>query len=327
MRLIDTHCHLDADEFDADRPQVIERARRAGVRCIVIPAVTRAGFGKVRELAHATPGACYALGIHPLYVDQAEESDVDALAECLDAARDDPRLVAIGEIGLDFFVPAFSAPALRSRQEWFYARQLDLAERFGLPVLLHVRRSQDVLLKHLRRRPPIGGIAHAFNGSFQQAEQFLGLGFALGMGGAMTYARALQIRRLAAQLPPSALVLETDAPDLAPAWLGRQGDGPPRAVRNEPAQVAGIAQALAEVRQCAVCDLVEQCALNACRVLPRLEGCLALRIEARGLIRGAGRGVRTERYARGRDRDVHGRFSPVPDWPRRRAGTDAHLLT
>ncbi|MDY0308579.1 MAG: TatD family hydrolase [Castellaniella sp.] len=272
--LIDTHCHLDAPEFDADRLAVIERARRAGVRGIVIPAVMRANFTAVRDLAHATPGACYALGIHPLYVAASGDEDLDALDAALAASRDDPRLVAVGEIGLDFFVPAISTPAGRARQERFYARQLDLAQRHGLPVLLHVRRSQDMLLKHLRRRPPIGGIAHAFNGSFQQAEQFIAQGFALGMGGAMTFERARQIRRLATDLPAEALVLETDAPDIPPAWLGRGVDGQPCPARNEPAETARIAHVLAELRGQAPALLVAQCAANACRVLPRLARAL-----------------------------------------------------
>ena len=268
--LIDTHCHLDAPEFDADRPAVIERARRAGVRGLVIPAVMRANFAVVRDLAHATPGACYALGIHPLYVGRSDDADLDALDAALTAAKGDSRLVAIGEIGLDFFVPDASTPELRARQEWFYARQLDLAQRHGLPVLLHVRRSQDTLLKHLRRRAPVGGIAHAFNGSFQQAEQFIAQGFALGMGGAMTFERALQIRRLAAELPAEALVLETDAPDIPPAWLGRGLDGRPRPVRNEPAETAGIARVLAGLRGLDTAALTARCAANARRVLPRL---------------------------------------------------------
>lgn len=269
--LIDTHCHLDAAEFDADRPAVIARARQAGVGCIVIPAVSRHVFQRVRDLAWSVPGVCYALGIHPLYVAQADEGDLDVLARQLDAWKDDPRLVAIGEIGLDHFVPAMNTPVLRARQEQFYVRQLDLARQFGLPVLLHVRRSQDALLKQLRRRPGIGGIAHAFNGSFQQAAQFLDLGFALGMGGAMTFTRALQIRRLAAQLPETALVLETDAPDIPPAWLGIAADGQRQPARNEPAEVARMAEVLADLRQLPVDALVAQCAANACRVLPRLR--------------------------------------------------------
>lgn len=274
--LIDTHCHLDAAEFDADRPEVVERARRAGVRGIVIPAVCAGNFQVVRDLAWSVPGASYALGIHPLYVDQADDASLVKLEDCLSAWREDPRLVAVGEIGLDFFVPALSMPESRARQEMFYARQLDLAQRSGLPVLLHVRRSQDVLLKHLRRRARIGGIAHAFNGSFQQAMQFLELGFALGMGGAMTFDRALQIRRLAAGLPATALVLETDAPDIAPAWLGRDGGGLPVRARNEPAEVARIAHVLAGLRDEPPDAVIDQCARNAGRVLPRLAALLSV---------------------------------------------------
>lgn len=272
--LIDTHCHLDASEFDDDRDKVVQRAVDAGVGCVVIPSVSRGNFETVRRLAHAIPGAAYALGIHPLCVSQASDDDLEALDACLRASSNDPRLVAIGEIGLDHFVPATNTPELRARQEHFYTRQLDLAQRHDLPVLLHVRRSQDDLLKQLRRRPRIGGIAHAFNGSFQQARQFLDLGFALGFGGAMTFERSLQIRRLATQLPMSALVLETDAPDIPPAWLGRDARGHRVPARNEPAEVAGVARVLAELRQVSQDTIAEACLHNACSVLPRLTALL-----------------------------------------------------
>lgn len=268
--LIDTHCHLDAAEFDADRAAVIQAARAAGVRGIVIPAVERANFPVVRDLAHSFAGGAYALGIHPMYVRRAAESDLGLLRERVRESLDDPRFVAIGEIGLDFFVSELKAPDMAARQERFYRSQLELAQRYGLPVLLHVRRSQDQLLKHLRQCPTVGGIAHAFNGSFQQAHQFIERGFALGFGGAMTFTRAQQIRRLAAQLPLDALVLETDAPDLAPAWLGL-GASPARA-RNEPAEVAGIGRELARLRDLEEAFLVDATARNAKRVLPRLAG-------------------------------------------------------
>ena len=267
--LIDTHCHLDAAEFAHDRKEVIERAGAAGVSAIVIPAVEVGNFEAVRSLARSFKGGAYALGIHPICVPQAREQDLERLESCVQASLEDPRFVAIGEIGLDFFLPALKEDAMREKQERFYGAQLDLARRYGLPVLLHVRRSQDLLLKHLRRRPPIGGIAHAFNGSLQQARLFIEHGFALGMGGAMTFARALQIRRLARQLPLQDLVLETDAPDIPPAWLGGPGKPP---ARNEPAQVGRIAQALAEIREVSREDVVFATAANARRVLPRLAG-------------------------------------------------------
>lgn len=270
--LIDTHCHLDASEFDSDRLAVIARATAAGVGGIVIPAVGRSNFAQVRELAHSFDGGAYALGIHPVCVSDAHDSDLDLLESHVQAALSDPRFVAIGEIGLDFFIPALKEPAMRVKQERFYAAQLDLAERYKLPLLLHVRRSQDVLLKHLRRRAPIGGIAHAFNGSFQQAGQFIDRGFVLGFGGAMTFTRALQIRRLAAQLPQDALVLETDAPDIAPAWLATSFAA--AHARNEPGEVARIARILAELRQMPYEALLGATSDNARRALPRLAHAL-----------------------------------------------------
>lgn len=263
--LIDTHCHLDAAEFDPDRQAVIDRARTSGVEAIVIPAIAAANFATVRRLAHGVEGGTYALGIHPLFVQHAQDADLDVLRHAVRAAMSDPRFVAIGEIGLDFFVPAVSSGAARERQEFFYQAQLRIAAEFELPVLLHVRRSQDILLKHLRRIPVRGGIGHAFNGSEQQARAFVDLGFALGVGGAMTYARALNIRRLCTGFGLEHLVLETDAPDIPPEWL------PLVDRRNEPAQVAGIAEALAALREQPVSTVIASTGAAARRVLPRLD--------------------------------------------------------
>jgi TatD DNase family protein len=259
---IDTHAHLDAGEFDADRGAVIARARAAGVQQIVLPAVECSNFDTVRALAHEHRFV-YALGIHPLYVDRAAEADLDRLGDALAAHRDDPRLVAVGEIGLDHFVPGLDRP----RQERFYAAQLALAREFGLPVLLHVRRSADDLLKHLRRNDGVTGIAHAFNGSDQQAQAFVGLGFKLGFGGAMTFERALQIRRLAAELPAQAIVLETDAPDIPPQWLYRPAGA---SLRNEPGELPRIAATLATLRGWTLEETAHTTSGNARAALPRL---------------------------------------------------------
>jgi TatD DNase family protein len=175
---------------------------------------------------------------------------------------DDPHFVAIGEIGLDFFVPGLSSGPLRDKQEYFYSEQLRIARDFDLPVLLHVRRSQDTILKYLRRIKVCGGIAHAFNGSFQQAGIFIDLGFKLGFGGAMTFPRALQIRRLAGELPPDAIVLETDAPDISPAWLHPK--------RNSPEELPRIGHVLAELRGMEADAVAEMTSRNARSVLPRL---------------------------------------------------------
>ncbi len=261
--LFDTHCHLDASAFDSDREQVIARAQAAGVQAILIPAVEVVSFERVRMLAHSFVQGAYALGIHPMYVGHAGPDDLKLLREALAAHQHDPKLVAVGEIGLDFFIPDISYGAAREKQEHYFDAQLVLAKEFDLPVLLHVRRSQDTLLKYLRQRKVKGGLAHAFNGSLQQAEQFVGLGFALGMGGAMTYGRALQIRRLAQQISLDALVLETDAPDIAPEWLVENR-------RNEPAQVLRIAQVLADLRGQDLKDVLQATSLTALRILPRL---------------------------------------------------------
>jgi TatD DNase family protein len=266
---IDTHCHLDAPEFSADVAAVRARAAAAGVGHCVLPAVERANFAAVRDLAHRF-GDSYALGIHPLCSGRAAEADLAFLDGALAAAGDDPRLVAVGEIGLDFFVPGLDA----SRQQLFYREQLALACRHGLPVILHVRRSADQLLKHLRVAKPAGGIAHAFNGSVQQAHEFIKLGFKLGFGGAVTYDRALQLRRLAATLPLHALVLETDSPDIPPHWLYRTAQqraaGQPQA-RNEPAELPRIAQVVAALRGMDAQELARAAMHNAMEALPKLR--------------------------------------------------------
>jgi TatD DNase family protein len=268
LMLLDTHCHLDASEFALDREAVIARALAAGVQGILIPAVDPSNFEIVRTLAHSVPGGAYALGIHPMYVQHVDDQALVQLRHALEARRDDPHLVAVGEIGLDFFVPEISQGEERVKQERFYVAQLKLAIEFDLPVILHVRRSQDVLLKYLRRHPVRGGLAHAFNGSVQQAQQFIDAGFALGFGGAMTYARALQIRRLACVLPLESIVLETDAPDIAPAWLTETR-------RNEPAEVRRIAHALAELRGISYEEVLIKTAQAARSACPTLD--LALR--------------------------------------------------
>jgi len=270
---IDTHCHLDAPEFDADRDAVRQQARVAGVGLCVLPAVQRRDWAGVQALA-ARHGDAYALGIHPLYVPQADEADLDALDVALNSAQGDPRLVAVGEIGLDFFVPELCTPEMRERQWHFYTAQLALAQKYQLPVVLHVRRSADLLLKGLRQTKVCGGIAHAFNGSAQQAKAFVDLGFALGFGGAMTFERATAMRELARTLPLDALVVETDAPDIPPQWIYRTAEERAKGQaqgRNSPTELPRIAQVLADLRGMDVRELQAQTLANARRVMPGLE--------------------------------------------------------
>jgi TatD DNase family protein len=261
---IDTHCHLDAPEFASTLSEVIKAAAQKNVQAILLPAVKAGDCQQVRELAkhysQLMPGLVYTLGIHPLYTNQAKEGDISILEKEITQSLSDPRFVGIGEIGLDYFVEGLDP----HQQEYFFNAQLDLAQQFQLPVILHVRRSQDLILKALRSRKIPGGIAHAFNGSFQQAEQFIGLGFKLGFGGAATYERALQIRRLLTELPIDSIVTETDAPDIPPAWLREEG-----VAFNEPAFLPRISRSLADIRGVSETDFAEAVWRNAMQVLPR----------------------------------------------------------
>lgn len=251
--LIDTHCHLDATEFDHDRAAVITAARACGVGAIVVPAVSVATFETTRGVCAGQPGWAWpAYGLHPVYVKSHQRDHIGALRRQLQLHA----AVAVGEIGLDGFVDGLDM----DEQQWFFVEQLKLAREFDLPVVLHVRRAVDLVLKHLRRQRPCAGIAHAFNGSLQQAQAFIDLGFKLGFGGAMTWERALNIRRLAASLPLEAIVLETDAPDIAPVWDAHR--------RNSPANLARIATVLAELRGVEVATIIQATADNARQVLP-----------------------------------------------------------
>lgn len=269
---IDSHCHLDAAEFDSDRHAVRSAARQVGVGLCVIPAVERSNFLTVQALAHRF-GDAYALGIHPLYVPNALDDDLSDLDALLASAKTDERLVAVGEIGLDYFVPALCTDAMRGRQWLFYTEQLKLAKRHDLPVIIHVRRSADMLLKGLRQvKNTNGGIAHAFNGSLQQAHAFIDLGFKLGFGGTMTYERSLQIRRLARDLPLEAIVLETDAPDMPPQWLyatasARFQGGTTQ--KNTPTELPQIGACLAQLRGLSLDVVADQTTANVQNLLGR----------------------------------------------------------
>ena len=261
---IDTHCHLDAPEFAQTLPNIISAALNQNVQAILLPTVKAAYCLSVKELVSQynsqLPGLVYTLGIHPLYSNQVKPGDLEVVDQQIAQSLSDPRFVGIGEIGLDYFVEDLDP----QQQDLIFNAQLDLAEKYQLPVILHVRRSQDAILKALRRRNIPGGIAHAFNGSMQQAEQFIALGFKLGFGGAATYERALQIRRLLKDLPLESIVTETDAPDIPPAWLMSEG------IRfNEPAFLPRIARELAEIRGIEVTAFAQAVWANAMHVLPR----------------------------------------------------------
>lgn len=256
--LIDTHCHLDAAEYDADRDAVAARAQAVGVDGIIVPAVAAFNFQSVVD-CRRYGGVEIALGMHPMYLHVHREEHLALLDEAIRKERP----VAVGEIGLDRFQSRIDRPGVHEedleRQEFFFIEQLKLASKYELPVLLHIRRANDQILKQLRRIKVPGGIAHAFNGSVQQAQEYLKLGFKLGFGGAMTYTRATRLRGLAAELPLESIVLETDGPDIPPEWIARQ--------RNEPAELPRIAGVLAELRGISTEEVALRTTENARQVL------------------------------------------------------------
>lgn len=258
--LIDTHCHLDAAEFDADRENVIQEALNSDIKMMVVPAVHCSNFETVSQLATTHSCCAHALGIHPLYVATSNLKDLELLAQTVSKQmQSEHPPVAIGEIGLDFFIADYD----KASQEVYFIEQLKIAKQYNLPVILHVRRAIDDVLKHLRKHQVRGGIAHAFNGSRQQAEAFIDLGFKLGFGGALTYSRALKIRELVSTLPLEAIVLETDAPDIPPEWLKNDK-------RNTPNQLLNISQIIASLRHIKHAQVTEITTKNALEILPNL---------------------------------------------------------
>jgi TatD DNase family protein len=256
----DSHCHLDAPEFDTDRDAVVSEARALGVSNFLnLP-------GHVDHFAAALAtraryGCAIGLGIHPMWVAGPVGHSAREHIEILRDAVRTHKPEVIGEIGLDFFI---SAPQV-AEQEWFYAEQLKIARDFDLPVALHVRKSQDTLLKYLRRIPVRGGFAHAFNGSAQQAQAFIDLGFKLGFGGTATYPQANRIRALLKTIPESAIVVETDAPDIPPSFLGTMGSR----ARNSIAYLPRIGEMLAQIRGIPAAQFAHITTQNAMEVLER----------------------------------------------------------
>lgn len=232
MRLFDTHCHLDVSAFDSDRDLVLKACAEQSVNQLLIPGIAREGWQGLLQLCAANAGLYPALGLHPVFSQQHQDQDLAVLRQLVE--REPP--VAIGEIGLDYWIK----DADKQRQQFFLDAQLALAEQHQLPVVLHVRKAHDAMLQTLKRFDLVGGTCHAFNGSLQQAEHYLSLGFKLGFGGMLTYPNASKLRRLAKELPDSALVLETDAPDMVGAAHQYQ--------RNSPAYLPEVVKTLAELR-------------------------------------------------------------------------------
>lgn len=232
MLLVDSHSHIDDPAFDADREAVLARARDAGVVAQVVPAVDAAGWPGLAALARRHPELKPAYGLHPMYLDRHRAADLETLPTWV--AHERP--VAIGECGLDFFVPGLDPAAQRS----VLARQLAVAREFDLPVILHARRAVEEIIATLRRVGGLRGVVHSFGGSAEQARQLHALGFLLGVGGPITYDRANRLRAVVAAAPLEQLLLETDAPD--------QPDVAHRGQRNEPARLPAVLAAVAAAR-------------------------------------------------------------------------------
>jgi TatD DNase family protein len=230
--LIDSHCHLDAEEFDVDRAEVIARARAVGVSRQILPAVNAEGWDKLRAICAATPGLFPAYGLHPMFLDAHRPEHLDLLRTWIERERP----AAVGECGLDFFVDGLDA----ERQTLFFEAQLRLARDFDLPTIVHARRAVDRVLSAVRRFGPLRGVVHSFSGSLDQAKRLFEHGFLIGLGGPATYARANKLRAIAAQVPLESLLLETDAPD--------QPDSEIRGQRNEPARLPVVCDTIAELR-------------------------------------------------------------------------------
>jgi TatD DNase family protein len=252
--LIDTHCHLDAPIFAGKQNEVLTAARAAGVQAFIVPSIERNNFLSVLTLCQHHSNCFPALGIHPLFVNDASLDDLSALKNYIQLNQ----IVAIGEIGLDYY----ESTANSDRQRLFLTAQLKLAQEFNLPVLLHCRRAYDDLIKLLQMYPQHKGIVHAFNGSRQQAERLIGKGYKLGFGGAITYLRAKKIRQLAIDLPLNALVLETDAPDMSPSFLSKDEV-------NQPKYIVSIAQTLADLRGVTFAEIACATTENAMNIISR----------------------------------------------------------
>jgi len=237
MRLIDTHTHLDFPDFDADRGEVLARSRQLGVERLVVLGVYQANWQRLWDLVQHEDGLHAAFGLHPVYLDQHQPEHLEQLRDWLQRLAGHPKLCAVGEFGLDYFLTELDP----TRQQQLFEAQLTLAAEFELPALLHVRRAHGQTIATLKRyRLKRGGIIHAFAGSIEEAREYLKLGFKLGFGGAVTWPQALRLRKVFAALPLDAIVLETDSPDMAPAMHPYQ--------RNSPTFLPDICTALAALK-------------------------------------------------------------------------------
>lgn len=250
MDLIDTHCHLDVSAFADDLEEVLQRAHVAGISTFIVPAIDQNHWQHLSQIVHTHPGLHPAYGLHPMYMQAHEQAHLELLDHWLDMHN----AVAVGECGLDFYIPDYD----REAQIRLFEAQLHIAKNHQLPVIIHCRKAMDQVIQLLRRIRPLTGVLHSFNGSLQQAQQCMELEFSFGIGGPLTYERAKKFRKLVAQLPQESLLLETDAPDQP--VQGHQGQ------RNEPVLMLNVLHALAEARGEAPDEVARYTSANARRL-------------------------------------------------------------
>jgi len=251
MNIVDTHCHLDVAEFDLDRDEVLAHCRAKNISKIVIPAIEASTWHKVMDLCNKEKGLYPAFGLHPVFIDKHQDSDINKLEVLVKTQKP----VAIGEIGLDFYIKELD----QQRQIYFFEAQLEIAKKHELPVILHVRKAHDRVLQLLKKIKVKGGFSHAFNGSMQQAEQYLELGFKLGFGGTLTYENSTKIHQLAKSLPLDAIVLETDAPDMVVE--SHRGE------RNSPEYILEALSALVKIRNEDIDIIAKHTTQNANKII------------------------------------------------------------
>lgn len=255
MELIDSHTHLDFADFDDDRQALLAQSRALGVRRMVVLGVYQRNWQRVWDLVQSDPDLHAAFGLHPVYLDEHQPDDLRQLADWLSRLAGHRQLCAVGEFGLDYYLPTLD----RQRQQTLFEAQLQLASDFQLPALLHVRRSHAQVIATLKRfKLQRGGIIHAFAGSREEALEYIKLGFKLGLGGAATWPQALRMHKVIAGLSLDAVVLETDSPDMAPAMYPGQ--------RNSPAHLPAICAALAEIMGISPEQLAATSTANACQL-------------------------------------------------------------
>jgi len=253
IKLFDSHCHLDFEVFDGDRKAIIAACKAIGLMHILLPGITAATWPRLLSLAESDAMFVSALGLHPYFIPQHCIDHIPLLEQTLV----EKKVSAIGEIGLDYHLP----DADRKQQKLYFIQQLAIAKNADLPVILHVRKAHDDVLQQLRQFKLGGGIVHAFSGSEQQARQYIGLGFKLGFGGSVTYARATKLRHLVKILPLTSLVLETDAPDMPPAKYPQQ--------RNSPVYLTEILNVIAVLRDESPRQIAHSTSQSAANVLLR----------------------------------------------------------